>query len=46
MDDNGILLVRDSRVDRIYQFNTRKRELIKSWPASGDDAGDMALEGP
>jgi hypothetical protein len=44
MDDNGILLVCDSRADRIYQFNTRKRELIKSWPASGDGAGDMALD--
>jgi len=28
MDDNGILLVCDSRADRIYQFDTRKRELI------------------
>jgi hypothetical protein len=43
-DDNGILLVCDSRADRIYQFNTRKRELIKSWPARGDGAGDMALD--
>ncbi len=44
MDDNGILLVCDSRADRIYQFDTRKRELIKSWPATGDGAGDMALD--
>src|SRR6266481_7049193 len=44
MDDNGILLVCDSRADRIYQFDTRKRELIKSWPARGDGAGDMALD--
>jgi hypothetical protein len=44
MDDNGILLVCDSRADRIFQFDTRKRELIKSWPASGDGAGDMALD--
>ncbi|HVR25638.1 MAG TPA: hypothetical protein VMU26_20255 [Candidatus Polarisedimenticolia bacterium] len=44
MDDNGILLICDSRADRIYQFDTRKRELIKSWPARGDGAGDMALD--
>jgi hypothetical protein len=44
MDDNGILLVCDSRADRIYQFDTQKRELIKSWPARGDGAGDMALD--
>jgi hypothetical protein len=44
MDDKGILLVCDSRADLIYQFDTRKRELIKSWPAKGDGAGDMALD--
>jgi hypothetical protein len=44
MDDNGILLACDSRTDLIYQFDTRKRELIKSWPARGDGAGDMALD--
>jgi hypothetical protein len=44
MDDNGVLLACDSRADRIYQFDTRKRELIKSWPARGDGAGDMALD--
>ena len=44
MDDNGILLICDSRADLIYQFDTRKRELIKSWAASGDGAGDMALD--
>ncbi|MEA2539913.1 MAG: hypothetical protein QOH35_1279 [Acidobacteriaceae bacterium] len=44
MDDNGILLACDSRADRIYQFDTRKRELIKSWLARGDGAGDMALD--
>jgi hypothetical protein len=44
MDDNGILLVCDSRSDLIYQFDTRKRELIKSWSARGDGAGDMALD--
>ncbi len=44
MDDNGILLVCDSRADMIYQFDTRKRELIKSWSARGDGAGDMALD--
>ncbi len=44
MDDNGMLLACDSRADRIYQFDTRKRELIRSWPARGDGAGDMALD--
>src|ERR1700730_14699448 len=44
MDDKGILLVCDSRADLIYQFDTRKRELIKSWPAKGDGAGDMVLD--
>jgi hypothetical protein len=44
MDDNGILLICDSRADRIYQFDTQKRELVKSWPARGDGAGDMALD--
>ena len=44
MDDNGILLACDSRADRIYQFDSRKRELIKSWPARGDGAGDLALD--
>jgi hypothetical protein len=44
MDDKGLLLVCDSRADLIYQFDTRKRELIKSWPAKGDGAGDMALD--
>src|ERR1700722_9027481 len=43
-DDNGILLVCDSRADRIYQFDPVKRELVKSWPARGDGAGDMALD--
>jgi hypothetical protein len=44
MDDGGRLLVCDSRADIIYQFDTRKRELIKSWPAAGDGAGDMSLD--
>ncbi len=44
MDDNGILLTCDSRADLIYQFDTRKRELIKSWPAKGDGAADMAID--
>jgi WD40 repeat protein len=44
MDDNGILLICDSRADLIYQFDSRKRELIKSWSARGDGAGDMALD--
>jgi hypothetical protein len=44
MEDNAILLICDSRADLIYEFDTRKRELIKSWPASGDGAADMALD--
>jgi hypothetical protein len=44
MDDNGILLACDSRADRIYQFDTRKREVIKSWAARGDGAADMAID--
>jgi hypothetical protein len=44
MDDNRILLICDSRADRIYQFDTQKRELIKSWSARGDGAADMALD--
>jgi hypothetical protein len=44
MEDNGVLLICDSRADLIYQFNTRQRELIKSWAAKGDGAGDMALD--
>lgn len=44
MDDNGILLVCDSRADMIFQFDTRKRELVKSWATRGDGAGDMALD--
>jgi hypothetical protein len=44
MDENGLLLICDSRADRIYQFDTRKRELITSWPAHGDGAADMALD--
>jgi hypothetical protein len=44
MDDNGILLICDSRSDRIFQFDTRKRELIKSWEVRGDGAGDLALD--
>jgi hypothetical protein len=44
MDENGLLLICDSRADQIYQFDTRKRELITSWPAHGDGAADMALD--
>ncbi|HYZ25121.1 MAG TPA: hypothetical protein VE690_23525 [Rhodopila sp.] len=44
MDDNGILLACDSRVNAVYQFDTRKRELIKSWPTRGVGAADMALD--
>ncbi|HEY0745961.1 MAG TPA: hypothetical protein VGD63_04625 [Steroidobacteraceae bacterium] len=42
--DQGTLLVCDSRADIIFQFDTRKRELIKSWGAGGDGAGDMSLD--
>lgn len=44
MDDDGRLLVCDSRADLIFQFDTRKRELLKSWPSRGDGAGDMSLD--
>jgi DNA-binding beta-propeller fold protein YncE len=44
MDDNGILLVCDSLADKIYQFDTQKRELIRSWPARGDGPADLALD--
>jgi hypothetical protein len=44
MDDDGRLLVCDSRADLIFQFDSRKRELIKSWPARGDGAADMSLD--
>ncbi|MDB6082595.1 MAG: hypothetical protein JWN43_476 [Gammaproteobacteria bacterium] len=44
LDDDGKLLVCDSRADVIFQFDTRKRELLKSWPAHGDGAGDMSLD--
>jgi hypothetical protein len=44
MDDGGRLLACDSRADMIFQFDTRKRELLKSWPAHGDGAGDMSLD--
>jgi hypothetical protein len=44
MDDGGKLLVCDSRADLIFQFDTEKRELVKSWPAHGDGAGDLSLD--
>jgi hypothetical protein len=44
MEDDGKLLICDSRADLIFQFDTRKREFLKSWPAHGDGAGDMALD--
>jgi hypothetical protein len=44
IDDGGRLLVCDSRADLIFQFDTRKRELIISWPAHGDGAGDMSID--
>jgi hypothetical protein len=44
MEDDGKLLICDSRADLIFLFDTRKRELLKSWPAHGDGAGDMSLD--
>jgi hypothetical protein len=44
MDDDGRLLVCDSRADMIFQFDTRKRELLKNWAAHGDGAADMSLD--
>jgi hypothetical protein len=44
IDDNAVLLACDSRADIIYQFDTQKRELVKSWAARGDGAADMALD--
>jgi hypothetical protein len=44
MDDDGSLLACDSRADMIFQFDTRKRELLKSWAAHGDGAADMSLD--
>jgi catechol 2,3-dioxygenase-like lactoylglutathione lyase family enzyme len=44
LDDNGILLACDSRADRIFQFDTRKRELVKSWSSRGDGSADLALD--
>ena len=40
----GILLVCDSLADLIFRLDTQKRELIKSWPARGSGAADMALD--
>jgi WD40 repeat protein len=44
MEDDGKLLVCDSRADLFFEFDTHKRELIKSWPAHGDGAADMSLD--
>jgi hypothetical protein len=44
IEDDGKLLACDSRADLIFQFDTRKRELLKSWPAHGDGAADMSLD--
>jgi hypothetical protein len=44
LEDDGKLLVCDSRADLIFQFDTRRRELLKAWPAHGDGAGDMSLD--
>jgi hypothetical protein len=44
MEDDGSLLVCDSRADLIFEFDTRKRELVKSWSAKGDGAADLSLD--
>ena len=44
LEDDGKLLVCDSRADLIFQFDTRRRELLKAWPAHGDGAGDMSID--
>jgi hypothetical protein len=44
MEDDGKLLICDSRADLIFQFDTRKRELLRSWSAHGDGAADMSLD--
>ena len=44
MDDDGRLLACDSRADMIFQFDSRKRELLKNWAAHGDGAADMSLD--
>ena len=44
MDDDGRLLICDSRAAIIYQFDSRKRELLKRWPARGGGAADLALD--
>jgi hypothetical protein len=44
MEEDGKLLICDSRADLIFQFDTRKRQLLKSWPAHGDGAGDLSLD--
>jgi hypothetical protein len=44
MDDDGTLFACDSVADRIYRFDTMRRELITSWPAKGDGAADMAID--
>jgi hypothetical protein len=44
MEDNGILLVCDPLANLIFKLYTQKRDLIKSWPARGGGAADMALD--
>jgi hypothetical protein len=44
LDDDGKLLACNSRADLIFQFDTQRRELLKSWPAHGDGAGDLSLD--
>jgi hypothetical protein len=44
VEEDGKLLICDSRADLIFQFDTRKRQLLRSWPAHGDGAGDLSLD--
>lgn len=43
-DGGQKLLACDSRANMLYQFDTIKRQLIKSWPARGDGGGDMGID--
>src|SRR6267378_3085940 len=46
MDDNGILLICDSRADMIYQFDTRKRESSRVGPPEVTAPETSRLTGP
>jgi hypothetical protein len=43
-DGGQKVLACDSRANMIFQFDTIKRQLIKSWPARGDGGGDMSID--